>query len=117
MRFYRFCCVVLAIVLAIVLVLTVLSNQDHYRKADPASVTEANFGYYYVKVDAVRDGQGNTVMEAGYVQIGSYLDVLDQVDPEKAVYYQADFTRLGAIYETYLLFDGFILYALLATVA
>ena len=117
MRFYKISCGILAVVFVIVLVLTLLSNQTHYRKADAASVTKENCVYYYIDIDDVKTPDGEVAMPGGYVRVADYLPLLYNLDPVRYAAIEADYTRLGAFYETYLLFDGPVLYVLLGTVA
>ena len=117
MRFYKISCAVLTVVFVLVLILTLLSNQTHYREADPASVTKQNCVYYYIDVAEVKEADGSVAMPGGYIQVADYLPLLYNLDPTRYAAVEADYTRLGPFYETYLLFDGPILYILLGVVA
>ncbi len=117
MRFYKISCAVLTVVFVLVLILTLLSNQTHYREADPDSVTKENCVYYYINVDEIKEADGSVAMPGGYIQVADYLPLLYNLDPTRYAAVEADYTRLGTFYETYLLFDGPILYILLGVVA
>ncbi|MBE6638597.1 MAG: cytochrome c biogenesis protein ResB [Ruminococcaceae bacterium] len=117
MRFYKISCAILAFVFVIVLILTLLSNQTHYREADPASVTKENCVYYYIHVDDVKEMDGSLAMPGGYVMVAEYLSLLYKLDPAEASRLEMDYTQMGTFYETYLLFDGTVLYILLGVVA
>lgn len=117
MRFYKISCAVLVVVFVIVLILTLLSNQTHYREADSASVTRENCIYYYIDVAEVKEADGSVAMPGGYVLVADYLPMLYNLNPAEYAAVEADYTRLGTFYETYLLFDGAILYVLLGVVA
>lgn len=117
MRFYKISCAILAVVFVIVLILTLFSNQTYYRKADSEAVTRANCIYYYIEVEEVKAGDGSVAMPGGYVRVADYLPLLYNLDPARYAAIENDYTLLGTFYETYLLFDGAILYLLLAVVA
>ncbi len=117
MRFYKISCAVLAVVFVIVLILTLLSNQTHYREADSASVTRANCIYYYIEVDEVKAADGSIAMPGGMVRVADYLPLLYNLDPARYAAVENDYTLLGTFYETHLLFEGTILYLLLGVVA
>ena len=117
MKFYKISCWILAGVFVVVLILTMLSNQTHYRKADPDSVTRENCIYYYVDTQEVKGSDGTVMMKGGYVRVSDYLPALMSINYSEYEAIEADYTRMGPFYETYLLFDGVVLYILLATVA
>ena len=117
MKFYKISCWILAGVFVVVLILTLLSNQTHYRKADSASVTRDNCIYYYVDTEEVKGNDGSVMMKGGYVRVSDYLPALMSINYEEYLAIEADYTRMGPFYETYLLFDGVTLYVLLTVVA
>lgn len=117
MKFYKISCWILAGVFVVVLILTLLSNQTHYRKADPDSVTRENCIYYYVDTQEVKGSDGTVMMKGGYVRVSDYLPAMMSINYQEYQAIEADYTRMGPFYETYLLFDGPVLYILLGTVA
>lgn len=117
MKFYKISCWILAGVFVVVLILTLLSNQTHYREASPESVTRENCIYYYVETEEVRGSDGKVVMRGGYVPVSDYLPAIQSINPVEYNAIEKDYTRMGPFYETYLLFDGPILYMLLGVVA
>ncbi len=113
MKFYKVSCAIMAVVFVVVLILTLLSNQTHYKEADSGAVNRANCIYYYIEVDEVKAADGSVAMPGGMVRVADYLPLLYNLDPARYAAIENDYTLLGTFYETYLLFDGAILYVLL----